>query len=51
MDEELFDKELQKRLGIVYHKETGTFNACGYIPDPIVHTNIAIYRQIIRINA
>lgn len=51
MDEELFDKELQKRLGIVYHKETGTVSACGYIPDPIVYTNIAIYKQIMRINA
>lgn len=44
-------KSCKKRLGIVYHKETGIFNACGYIPDPIVYTNIAIYRQIMGINA
>lgn len=49
MNEELFDKELQKRLGIVYHKETGTFNAVGFIPDPIVFTNITIYKQIMKI--
>lgn len=49
MDEELFDKELQQRLGIRYDKETGTFNAVGFIPDPIVFTNIAIYKQIMKI--
>ena len=51
MNEELFDKELQKRLGIVYHKETGTFNAVDFIPDPIVFTNIAIYKQIMGTDA
>lgn len=51
MDEELFDKELQKRLGIVYHKETGTFKACGYIPDSIVFRNIEIYKQIMGTDA
>lgn len=44
-------KSYKKRLGIVYHKETGTFNAVGFIPDPIVFTNIAIYKQIMKIYA
>ena len=44
-------KSCKKRLGIVYHKETGTVSACGYIPDSIVYTNITIYKQIMGINA
>lgn len=51
MDEELFDKELQKRLGIIYHKEVDMFNFCGYIPDSVGLRNIEIYKQIMRINA